>query len=131
MPIRYIKRILIVDNEEDIVISLGSILKRANYEVISATSGQEALKLAREKTPDLIILDIIMPDIDGGGVANILSEGAATANIPVIFLTGILSKEEELLGQKEGGRKSGSYYMMAKPVSKDALLDMINKILTK
>ena len=132
MPIKYLKKILIVDDEEDILISLSNILRRANYEVISAASGQEALKLAREKLPDLIIMDIVIPDIDGGAVANILSEGETTAKIPVIFLTGILSKEEELLSKKEGGRKSGSYYMMAKPVSKDDLLEMINKIwLTK
>lgn len=128
MSAKYSKKILIVDDEEDILISLGNILKRANFEVISARSGDEAIKSAKEKRPDLIIMDVLMPGIDGGGAAGVLAEDPDTAGIPVVFLTGILTKEEELAVKEEGGRKAGKRFVMAKPVSKEELLEMINKI---
>ena len=130
MAIQYPKKILIVDDEEDVLIPLGNILKRANYIVSTTTNGEEAIKLAKAQRPDLIILDIVLPGLDGGSVADILSNDPVTARIPILFLTGILSKEEELLSKKEGGKKSGKHYMMAKPVSAEDLLEMIQKILS-
>lgn len=129
MTLPYPHTILVVDDEQDVVVALGNILKRAQYGVLSAPNGQEALRLAKANQPDLIILDIMLPGLDGGSVAEILSQDSSTANIPVLFLTGILSKEEELTGMQEGGKKSGRHFMMAKPVAKDDLLLKIHKIL--
>ena len=129
MAIVYPKKILIVDDEEDTLISLGNILRRANYIVSTTTSGEEAIKLAKANHPDLVILDIVLPGLDGGSVADILSNDPATANTPILFLTGILSKEEELQGRKEGGKKSGKHYMMAKPVSAEDIREILSKIL--
>ena len=125
----YPKKILVVDDEEDALVPLSNILRRAQYAVITTTKGEEAIALSKQKLPDLIILDILLPDIDGGSVAEILSQEPSTAGIPIIFLTGILSKEEELLSKQEGGRKSGKHYMLAKPVTKEDLLQVIQKIL--
>ena len=125
----YPKKILIVDDEADVRFFLSNILKRAQYAVFSAATGEEAIELAKTRQPDLIVLDILLPGVDGGSVAETLSEDQATAAIPILFLTGILSKEEELLGKKEGGVKSGKHFMMAKPVAKEELLAMIAKIL--
>lgn len=129
MAIQYPKKILIVDDEEDVLIPLGNILRRANYIVSTTTSGEEAIKLAKANHPDLIILDIVLPGLDGGSVADIISNDPATAHTPILFLTGILSKEEELQSKKEGGKKSGKHFMMAKPVSAEDLLEMLRKIL--
>ena len=129
MAIVYPKKILIVDDEEDTLISLGNILRRANYIVSTTTNGEEAIKLAKANHPDLVILDIVLPGLDGGSVADILSNDPATANTPILFLTGILSKEEELQGRKEGGKKSGKHYMMAKPVSAEDIREILSKIL--
>ena len=120
------KKILVVDDEKETVLYLTSILRRVNYEVISATSGQEAVGLAKERLPDLIVLDIVLPDIDGGEVASILSKDPATADIPIIFLTGIIRKEEALSVEK-----SGKHCVMAKPVTGEELTQRIDKLLLR
>ncbi|MCM8786544.1 MAG: response regulator [Candidatus Omnitrophica bacterium] len=118
------KKILVVDDDEVVLNSLTEILRRANFEVFSTISGYQAIKLAEENLPDVIILDIILPDIDGGEVAFTLSKKPQTSNIPIIFLTGILKKgEEELI------KKSGKHYVLAKPVTANEILTMINKVI--
>jgi DNA-binding response OmpR family regulator len=120
------KRILLVDDEQEVLTYLGNILKRANYDPICTTKGREAIDFARNlrPRPDLIILDIVMPDVDGGDVAAVLSGDRRTAEIPVIFLTGILTKEEEL-----SGKAIGKHCVVAKPVMPEELLVLINKVL--
>jgi len=119
------KKILVVDDEKDILTYLSNILKRANYRVILADKGSEAVALATKELPDLIILDIALPgDMDGGDVASILSEKPSTRDIPIIFLTALMRKDEE---EKLG--KSGSRSMVAKPVTQEELLKAIDKAL--
>ena len=119
------RKILVVDDEEDVVFYLSNILRHSNYEVISTTKGKEAVELATYQHPDLIILDIVMPDMSGDGVAAILRENPSTANIPIIFLTVIFTKKEE----KILGRRNGKYYIMAKPAVAGELLRLVSKIL--
>lgn len=119
------KKILLVDDEEDILISLGSILKRNNYEVISTTKGKEALELTKRLSPDLIILDLLMPDMDGTEVALALEKDFSTKDIPLIFLTGMLTKKEELPEKKTGRH----HYAIAKPVTTTELLKVIESAL--
>lgn len=118
------QKILVVDDEKEALDFLLSILRRANYEVISATTGNEAVELATKAQPNLIILDIILPDIDGGEVASILARDSRTENIPIIFLTGILRKDEESPDLKTGRR-----YVLAKPVIKEDLLKTISQVI--
>ncbi len=118
------KKILVVDDEEDVQVCLGNILKRNNYKVIIAANGSNGLDLAKKELPDLIILDIMLPDIEGSDVASKLSEDPVTRNIPVIFLTAILRKREE-----EEMMKTGKHYILAKPAMKEDILALINKIL--
>ena len=124
------KKILVVDDEQDTLAALSNILKRAQYAALSVNNGEEAIELARQKHPDLILLDIMLPGIDGGSVAETLSQEPSTADIPIIFLTGILSKEEELTEKQAGGRKTGKHYLLAKPVAKEDLLALIQKVLS-
>ncbi|MCK9614959.1 MAG: response regulator [Candidatus Omnitrophica bacterium] len=120
------KKILIVDDEEATLSYLCRILERENYKVFSTTKGKEVFDLAANNRPDVIVLDIILPDIDGGEVASLLSKNAATSNIPIIFLTGILTKSEESFAGKTGKR-----YVLAKPIAKEKLLEMIQKVLSE
>jgi len=120
------KKILVVDDEKDVVEILSKVLKRANYEVASTTKGREVLELAKKFKPDLIILDIFMPDMEGSDVAASLLESPVTVNIPVIFLTGaVITKEEE-----PQLRKTGKHYLMAKPVTERELLDRVREVLS-
>ncbi|MFH1398028.1 MAG: response regulator [Candidatus Omnitrophota bacterium] len=118
------KKILLVDDEEDVQVYLGNILKRHNYKVIIATNGNNGLDLAKQELPDLIVLDIMLPDIEGSDVASKLSEDPVTRNIPIIFLTAIIRKQEE-----EAMMKTGKHYILAKPAMKEDILALINKIL--
>ena len=118
------RKILIVDDEQEVLVYLSNILKRANYEVISTPRGKEAVELAINRRPDLIILDIVMPDMGGSEVAALLVGNPTTANIPILFLTGILTKQEEY-----SVRKFDRNYVMAKPVTGGELLEMVGKII--
>ncbi|MFH0763012.1 MAG: response regulator [Candidatus Omnitrophota bacterium] len=118
------KKILIVDDEPEVLERLSNILERAEFEVISTGRGVEALELAKQEIPDLIILDILLPDKTGDDIAGELSQTPSTASIPIIFLTGVVTKEEIATSEK-----CGKHYVLAKPVTKDAILEAINKAL--
>ena len=117
------KKILIADDEKEVLVYLTNILKRADYEVVTTSKGNEVVALAEENNPDIIILDIVMPDLDGGEVASLLSQNKSTANIPIIYLTALITKEEELIV-----KKSGKNYVVAKPTNAEELLNMVRKV---
>ena len=89
------KKILIVDDENDVLILLKKGLTVKGYFVITATNGEDAIVLARSKHPDLIILDVLMPGMDGPEVDAKLKEDPKTKDIPIMFLTGLYTKKEE------------------------------------
>lgn len=117
------KKILVVDDEPETLVYLEKILDRAGYAVVAASSGQEALDVAKRDIPDAIILDIILGDMRGEDVKNALAHETRTKHIPVIFITGILSKEEQAVFQKLGNRIS----VLAKPVVCEELLRILDK----
>lgn len=119
------KNILVVDDEVDILHHLSRILKRAGYGVLVTQFGRDVLDLAIKNKPDLIILDVLLPDISGPEVAVRISEKEDLKNIPIIFLTGMLSKEEE---EKTHGIIANRT-VISKPCDRDTLLKAIhNKI---
>jgi DNA-binding response OmpR family regulator len=120
------KKILVVDDENDILLMLDKRLTAEGYSVITATNGVDAVALAKTKNPDLVILDIIMPDIEGGQVAEWLKSHFETRNIPVIFLTGLVSKTEE----GRYGPTIGGNVIFAKPFEAKELLAQIKRILS-
>lgn len=80
-------RILVVDDEPEVCGLLDYVLSGAGYDVVVAAGGFEAVRVARELSPDLVLLDIMMPDMDGFTVATLLREEPATARIPIIILS--------------------------------------------
>ena len=119
------KKILVVDDEQEVLIHLTNILKRAHYEVISTTKGKEAVQLAKKLKPDLIILDILIPDMGGEHIFEVLSEDPSTSNISIIFLTGTISKEK----QEYLRRQTGNYCVLAKPITNEEVLETVSKVL--
>ena len=87
-------RILIVDDDEKMLGLYQAILSNEGFDVLTAGSGEDCLKLAIKNIPDLILLDVMMPKKDGGKVAQDLSGNNKTRNIPIIFLSSIISEEE-------------------------------------
>ncbi|MEE8360183.1 MAG: response regulator [Candidatus Omnitrophota bacterium] len=118
------KKILIVDDEEAITDMLKMNLEMSGeFEVRTENKGANALNVAREFRPNLILLDVMMPDKDGGELANDIKRDAVIGNTPIVFLTAALTKEEAALQNN----KIGGYPFMAKPVSLEDLIDCINK----
>jgi len=119
------KRILIVDDEEEALELLKLILEKAGYEVIPTTKGREAVTLAKAIHPDLIILDIMLPDMEGGEVAAVISEDPGCSEIPIVFLSGVIvTKKDNIPGQK-----AGKHFILAKPASANEILEMVNRAL--
>lgn len=117
------KKILVIDDEKDVLDVLEKRLSVAGYRVIKADNGKEGIEKARSEAPDLILLDILMPDIDGGEAARILKEDSLTKDIPVIFLTCLYTKNDEV----QSGHLSGANFFVAKPYNPEELLDIISR----
>ncbi|MDR1657246.1 MAG: response regulator [Deltaproteobacteria bacterium] len=118
-------RILIVDDDQMIHKLLGAILQKAGFECLDALTGADGLKIAREHIPELIILDIMMPEMNGFDVMRALKSNPATANIPVIFLSGKFHNRE-----KTQARELGAADFMEKPFERNELLARIRTYLT-
>jgi len=119
------KRILVVDDEPDVLKVLEKRLRNEGYQVIKADNGQRALILAELEKPDLVILDIDMPDMDGGEVAARLKDGEKTKHIPVLFLSCLVTQKEE-----NDHSVVGDSVFMAKPYNPDKLINEVQKLTT-
>jgi DNA-binding response OmpR family regulator len=118
-------RILLIDDEEDFGFFVKlNLEKTGRFEVTTTTSGSKGLILASKERPDLILLDIIMPELSGGDVAEQLLESPETANIPVLFVTAIASRTEV---QSQQGTIGGRSFI-AKPVTPDELMAKIDRL---
>ncbi len=119
------KTILVVDDEETIRKIVKFHLKRTlKYEVLDAVDGQEAIHLAKRKKPDLILLDLLMPGMSGNDVMEHLMDDPATRRIPVIFLTGAVTKDDI---QTQGGVVGGRRFI-AKPVVFEELISVVDSV---
>lgn len=102
VPEARVPRILVVDDMPDNLFLMNGLLED-RYEVIQATSGKEALKVVMSpRPPDMVLLDIMMPDMDGYEVLRRIRQHPPTANIPVIFLTALATRQDERLGMDLG-----------------------------
>src|ERR1700688_3362483 len=115
------KRLLIVDDESGFTRLLKLTLeKTGRFLVREENDGTNAWLTAREFKPDIIFLDIVMPKIDGGDVAQQIRSDPALSHVPIIFLTAIVS-------QKETTNEIGGFPFLAKPVSLDAITQCIRE----
>ena len=120
------EKILIVDDEEDILELVGYNLARKGYRTVYATSGEDALKKSRSENPDLIVLDLMLPGIDGLEVMKALKKDSDTENIPTVMLT---AKGEEADIVK--GLELGADDYITKPFSPRVLLARVRAVLRR
>jgi len=118
------KTIMVVDDNPDIITIVKTILEGKGFKVLSASSGAELLNMLKNQKPDLIILDIMMPEMDGLEVLSRLKAASDTATIPVILLTAKVQYEDVL-----GGYKLGADYYITKPFTSTQLVNGINLLL--
>jgi len=118
------KRILIVDDTEDIVKLVKMYLEHHHYEVITAYDGQEGLEKARTDKPDLIILDLMLPKINGYKVCGLLKRDTKYAKIPIILFTAKTQEKDMKLGEEVG---ADAY--VTKPFEPEVLLSKIKEFI--
>jgi len=117
------KTIMVVDDDPEIVTLVKTLLEREGYVVQTAYNGLEVFSRLEEQKPDLIILDIMMPQMDGMAVLTRLKKTAETSSIPVIMLTAKVQYEDML-----GGYKLGANYYITKPFTSTQLIKGINLV---
>lgn len=118
------KRILIVDDDEMVLIALNELLKPEGYEVDSAGSAREALEKIEKSRYDLLMLDIIMPEMNGLELCKIIRKREDCSETPIVFLTA-KSREED----KAHGLDAGANLFLSKPISPDKLLAIVSESL--
>ncbi len=119
-----IAKVMIVDDEEDIRLVSGLAVQRlGGWQVVLAESGDEALAKARSERPDVILLDVMMPEMDGPTTLSKLRETPDTSEIPVIFLTARVQKQE-----LERYRELGALGVIQKPFDVTRLADEIRRL---
>jgi DNA-binding response OmpR family regulator len=115
--------ILSVDDEQDVTELLRFHFTKAGYEVWTASSGREAIETIRCRRPDLVLLDLMLPDIDGFGVCEILRRNAATAAIPIIILSAWATTDARNVGME-----LGALDYVTKPFSPRDLVERVDRL---
>jgi DNA-binding response OmpR family regulator len=118
-------KVLVVDDDEHILRSLSQYLELEDFRVISASSGPEALRLFAEEKPDLLVLDVMMPGMDGFQVLESLRKDPETAHVPVLMLTARDQHNDIVKGYQMGAT---SY--LVKPFNLDELVEAIREVYT-
>lgn len=119
-----VAKILVVDDEPDLIELLHHHLVRAGHHVITAANGWNALHTVRFSRPDLILLDLMLPDLDGFGVCEILRRDPVTATIPIIIVSAWASADSRHLGLELGAQ---DYF--TKPFRPKVLVECVNQLL--
>lgn len=117
-------RILLIDDHQTVQRLMEAMLHIRNYQLIYAENGRQGINMAREEQPDLILLDVMMPELDGFKVCQYLKEDEKTKDIPVMFLT---ARGAE--GDLETGRKVGAEDFITKPFQTMEVLNVIERLL--
>ena len=120
------KKILIVDDEKDIVETLSFKLKAKCFECIHSIDGESGLNMAKNESPDLVILDVMMPKINGYKICRLLKFDNKYKNIPIIMITARSQDEDKIIGEETGADE-----YITKPFEFSEVLEKINKYLNK
>jgi DNA-binding response OmpR family regulator len=119
-------RILVADDEPNILLSLEFLMRKSGYEVFIARNGTEAMDIVKKQKPDLAVLDIMMPDIDGYQICDFIKKSKDLSECKVIFLSA-KSKESDI----QKGMSYGADFYMTKPYSTRALMLKVNDLLAQ
>ncbi|MEP0869552.1 response regulator [Trichocoleus desertorum AS-A10] len=117
--------ILAVDDDEDNLLLISQVLSLGNYSFITATNGLMALSMAEEQLPDLILLDVMLPDLDGAEIVRCLRRNPETLRIPVIAVTAMARKED-----RDRFLEAGCNDYISKPYMVDDLEELIHRYLS-
>ena len=118
------KKILIVDDEQDIVESLKFVLEVSGYVCYTAYNGEDGLRLPKEIMPDLIILDVMMPKINGYKISRLLKYDSKYKDIPIIMVTARSQLEDKMIGEETGVNE-----YITKPFELDAIVKKVESYL--
>jgi DNA-binding response OmpR family regulator len=120
------KKILIVDDEPNILMSLDFLFKKKGFEVFVARNGREAMQLLEENTPNITLLDIMMPEVDGYEVCRFIRQHDQLKHMGVIFLSA-KSKKTDM----DKGIEAGADMYMTKPFSTRELVENVNTVINQ
>jgi DNA-binding response OmpR family regulator len=122
-------KVLIIDDEVDFCFFVQkNLMRNGTFDVIIATNGNDGIALAKNEEPDIILLDLFMPDMPGEDVAAALKENSITADIPILYVTA-LATNDDIVDSKES--KIGNNYILPKPIRTKKLIETIMNILSK
>jgi two-component system alkaline phosphatase synthesis response regulator PhoP len=119
-------KILVVDDEADLVETIRFSLELEGYNVLVASNGEEGLNLARQEKPDLILLDLMLPKLDGYKVCRLLKFDERYKHIPILMLTAKTQEKDKILGKETGANE-----YITKPFDMDELMAKIKSYLSK
>ena len=124
-------KILIVDDDPDIVVAISAVLEAHDYQVVTARDGDEGLAKLRDERPELIVLDLLMPKMDGFAVCRELKDPrrAKYANVPILILTSVKEEASRRRYELETGQDMKVLAYLQKPVAPEKLLQVVAKAL--
>ena len=115
------KKVLVVDDTAAHLQQLKEIVSDAGYQVITATSGKEAVEKTRAEKPNLVFLDIVMDDLDGYGACREITRSDDTRDIPVVFVSTKNQRADHIWAEKQGAKA-----LISKPVDSDMIVKQLN-----
>ncbi|GBE18184.1 MAG TPA: response regulator [Euryarchaeota archaeon] len=118
-------KILVVDDETDIRFVIGKMLEREGYGTIEADSGEQALEVLKDEEPDLILLDVMMPGLDGYETCMQIKSQEATKNIPIVMLTAKTAESDKIKALEE----CGAQWHISKPIDRKKFIETVKWLL--
>lgn len=119
-------RILVVDDSPTETFKFREILERHGHEVLEASNGADGVAVARAEQPALVLMDVVMPGLNGFQATRQLTKGADTAHIPIVIVTTKDQETDRVWGQRQGAKD-----YLTKPVDEELLLQTINRLLAE
>ncbi len=125
------KKILIVDDDSDFVEAITLILKPKKFEVVAAYNGKEGIEKVKSERPDLVVLDVMMPEKDGYSVCKELKSDPRWSHIPILLLTAVVSHVPTTRFTQQMGMETEADDYIDKPVEPEVLVKRIEALLSK
>ena len=115
-------KVLVVDDTAAHLQQMKEIVSEAGYQVITATSGKEAVEKAKAEKPSMVFLDIVMDDLDGYGACREITRDEETKNIPVVFVSTKSNRADRLWAEKQGAKA-----LLSKPINSDEIVENLKR----